>query len=121
MSSFLGKRVLLVEDEMLLAMLFEDMLSDMGMVVIGPYRDVPSALAALEANDSIDIALLDIDLGRETSLMVADALVARDVPFLFATGFGSVAVSGYDDKPVLGKPFTESQLIARMRILLDGE
>ena len=121
MSSVLGKRVLLVEDEMLLAMLFEDMLTDMGMIVVGPYRNVENALKAIEETDDLDLALLDIDLGVETSLVVADALVARDVPFLFATGFGSTAIAGYDDKPVLGKPFTESQLMARLRVLLDSE
>ena len=121
MSSLLGKRVLLVEDEILLAMLFEDMLEDMGMIVVGPYRGVTKALAAIDANDNLDFALLDIDLGHETSMLVADALIARKVPFLFATGFGSTAITGYNDKPVLGKPFTEAQLIERIRRLLDGQ
>ncbi len=118
MTSLVGKKALLVEDEILLAILFEDMLSDMGMAVVGPYRTVKEAMGALDGGAEIDIALLDIDLGRETSASVADALIEKSVPFLFTTGFGSTAIAGYDDKPVLGKPFTETQLMLRMRAVI---
>jgi DNA-binding response OmpR family regulator len=118
MISLLGKRILLVEDEMLLAMLFEDMLTDMGMTVVGPFREVSTTLNALETTGVIDIALLDVDLGSATSLSVANALVERNVPFMFATGFGSREIKGHADIPVLGKPFTEEQLMASIRLLL---
>lgn len=120
MTTLVGKRVLLVEDEILLAILFEDMLVDMGMNVVGPCRSVREAMKILDAEQNIDIALLDIDLGHETSISIADALINRATPFLFTTGFGSTAIVGYDDKPVLGKPFTETQLMNRMSTLIHG-
>ena len=120
MKSLVGKRVLLVEDESFLAILFEDMLSDMGMSVVGPYRSVAPAMTALETEEPVDIALLDIDLGRETSSRVADALINSKTPFLFTTGFGSKSILGYDDKPILEKPFSEAQLLNQMCNLLYG-
>lgn len=118
MSYFIGKSVLLVEDEFLLAMLFQDMLEDMGLEVVGPFRNVADAIDALRRGRRVDMGLLDIDLGEETSLKVADALCERDIPFMFATGFGSMPIDGYDDAEVLSKPFTETQLLECLRSLL---
>lgn len=118
MSYFIGKSIILVEDEFLLAMLFQDMLEDMGLEVVGPFRNVSGALDALKRSKRVDMGLLDIDLGDETSLHVADALSERDIPFMFATGFGSTPIDGYDDAEVLSKPFTEHQLLECLRSLL---
>jgi hypothetical protein len=75
---------------------------------------------ALLAAEAIDIAVLDIDLGPETSNSVADTLTKHGVPFLFVTGYAGVSLSDYDDAEILGKPFTEQQLEARLCSLLNS-
>lgn len=109
--SLKGLRILLVEDEAMIAMLVEDMLLDGGAEVVGPAGGVKAALAAIEANDAIDGALLDVNLGGEQSFEVADALSARGIPFVFVTGYGGAGVRDrYPDAPTLQKPFVTSDL-----------
>lgn len=86
MSVLEGRRVLLVEDESMVAMLAEDMLLDLGCDVVVAMR-LDQALAQVEAGD-FDLAVLDVNLGSTPSYPVADALFERCVPFLFATGYG---------------------------------
>lgn len=100
-----GRRVLLVEDEALIAMNVEDMLDALGYVVVAAAAEVEEALAAVEGG-GIDAALLDVNLQGRTSFPVADALAARDVPFVFATGYGTRGLrEDFRDRPVLQKPF----------------
>ena len=101
-----GLRLLVVEDEALVAMLIEDILLDLDCVVIGPVGTVAQALALLH-HEEIDGALLDVNLGGgERSYPVADALAARNVPFVFVTGYGEAGVEGrYAPVTVLQKPF----------------
>ena len=100
-----GRRVLLVEDEALIAMNVEDMLDALGYVVVAAAAGVEEALAAVEGG-GIDAALLDVNLRGRTSFPVADALAARDVPFVFATGYGAHGLrEDLRDRPVLVKPF----------------
>ena len=87
----LGRRVLLVEDEALVAMLIGDALSDAGAVVIGPFAAVAPALAAI-ADMPPELAILDLNLGGESSLPIADDLVARGVPIIFASGYGNAGL-----------------------------
>lgn len=106
-----GLRVMVVEDEALVAMMTCDFLEDMGCDVVGPFPTVDQALQAI-LSDRVDCAVLDINLGGgNTSLPVAQALREKSKPFLFATGYG---VSGSKDEfpaaPVLPKPFNEDQL-----------
>jgi CheY-like chemotaxis protein len=113
-----GLRVLLVEDEAMVAMVIEDMLFDLGCEVIGPAPQVAAALQLLES-ESIDLAVLDINLGGELVFPVADRLAALGVPFVFSTGYG---VAGLDERhferPVLQKPYEAGKLAATLSAVL---
>jgi two-component SAPR family response regulator len=108
MSEFNGCRALLIEDEMLVAMLIEDALVEAGCKVVGPISRVADALRALDETE-IDFAVLDVNLGGETSYPIADALAARKVPFTFITGYASLD-SAYARFPCLHKPFSSGAL-----------
>ena len=107
---FSGRRVLLVEDEPIVAWLLKDMLVDFGCSVVGPAADVNQALAMIEA-ESIDVAVLDVNLRGQMSYPIADVLVARGVPFVFSTGYDKDRLlDGYRTIPTLQKPFHRSDL-----------
>jgi CheY-like chemotaxis protein len=109
-SSFSGHRVLLVEDEMIVAWLLEEMLTDLGCAVVGPAASVNQALAMIDA-EAIDAAVLDVNLNGQMSYPIADALAARGVPFVFSTGYDKERLlDGYRTFPVLQKPFHRSEL-----------
>ena len=113
-----GRRVFVVEDEMIVAWLLEDMLAELGCVVIGPVAKVNQALAMVEAN-AIDVAVLDVNLNGETSYPIADALIARGVPLVFVTGYDKDRMlNGYQGFPVLQKPFHRAELSATLARLL---
>ena len=113
-----GFRVLVVEDEVLVSMVIEDMLTRFGCKVVGPAGNVSEALALIEAA-AIDGALLDVNLGGERlGFRVADVLASRGIPVLFASGYGkSILVSPHLDVPVLPKPFDETMLRDAVRSL----
>jgi CheY-like chemotaxis protein len=105
------QRVLLVEDEMMVAMLVEDMLLDVGCEVIGPVTRVDEALARTR-DGGIDVAILDVNLDGQETYSVADALAEKGVPFVFATGYGAGGLKdGYKHRPALQKPFQQRDLI----------
>jgi len=107
---FSGRRVLLVEDEPIVAWLLKDMLVDLGCSVVGPAADVNQALAMIDA-ESIDVAVLDVNLRGQMSYPLADVLVARGVPFVFSTGYDKDRLlDGYRTFPALQKPFHRSDL-----------
>jgi CheY-like chemotaxis protein len=109
-SPFSGRRVLVVEDEVLVAWLLEDMLADLGCAVVGPAASVKQALAMIDA-EAIDVAVLDVNLNGQLSYPIADALAARGVPFVFSTGYDKDRMlDGYKTFPVLQKPFHQSEL-----------
>jgi CheY-like chemotaxis protein len=104
------RRALVVEDEILLAMLLEDMLADLGHEVAAHASRVGAAIELARRAD-IDFAVLDINLNGETSFAVADVLAARGVPFVFATGYDSrILAAPHDGRPVLQKPFSLDEL-----------
>jgi len=109
-SNLNGLRVLVVEDEMMVSMLIEDMLIDLGCTVIGPAARLNEALAL--ANEvEIDCAVLDVNLGGEPIFPLADVLRDKGVRFAFATGYGDAGVRENDQtSPVLQKPFRECDL-----------
>jgi CheY-like chemotaxis protein len=109
-SPFSGRKVLLVEDEMIVAWLLEDMLADLGCAVVGPAASVNQALAMIDT-EAIDVAVLDVNLNGQMSYPIADALAARGVPFVFSTGYDKDSLlDGYRTFPVLQKPFHRSEL-----------
>jgi CheY-like chemotaxis protein len=113
-----GWRILVIEDDGLLAMHISDTLDDLGQIVVGPARTVEDALAIIE-NERIDMALLDVNLGNgETSYPVADILSRQGVPFAFLTGYGEDCLRGDSpDRPVISKPINETNLAATLREL----
>jgi CheY-like chemotaxis protein len=107
-----AKRILVVEDEFLIALDIAGALEQGGLVVIGPLAAVRDALEALE-RESVDGALLDANLGGESVGRVADALSARGVPFAFVSGYGREQLpSQHKTAPLIGKPFTGEDLLA---------
>ncbi|MDB5436809.1 MAG: response regulator [Phenylobacterium sp.] len=105
-----GLRVLVVEDEMMVSMLIEDMLTDLGCTVVGPASRLDEALDLAKAAD-IDCAVLDVNLGGQPIFPLADLLRERGLPFAFATGYGDAGLRDVDHgAPVLQKPFREGDL-----------
>lgn len=105
-----AKRVLIVEDEILLAMHLEDMLIALGHDVVGQATRVDIAIE-LASKSEIDFAVLDINVAGTKSFPVADILRQRGIPFAFATGYGVEGLmDGYRDFPILQKPYSEEDL-----------
>lgn len=120
-SGLAGKRVLLVEDESIVAMSVEDMLADMGCLVVGPAMTIVEA-TALARSEPIDAAVLDINLGNQPSFAVAELLGERGVPYCFSTGYGPSGVpAGLGEVPVLQKPYSANSLEAMVRRLVGAE
>lgn len=88
-----GARVLIVEDEVLIFLTLEDMLSDLGATVAAHATTVPEGVALVDRG-GFDVAILDVNLGGTKVFPVAKALIGRGVPFLFASGYGSVVLEG---------------------------
>lgn len=98
-------RVLIVEDEPLIAMTVEDMLVELGYDVAGTASRIDEALALIE-RERIDGALLDVNVGAEKIDPVADRLAAKGCPFVFATGDGLAGLpAGHAGRPYVAKPF----------------
>jgi CheY-like chemotaxis protein len=107
-----GRRILVVEDEFLLACALADLLEDRGAEVIGPTTSVEQALGLIEDAERLDGALLDINLHGEISFAVADVLSSRGVPFAFTTGYdGSVIPHRFAQVPCHQKPFDAKRVV----------
>ena len=104
-----GRSILIVEDESLVAMLLETILEDMGCATVGPISNIDEALKLLADDVPLDGALLDVNVAGREVFPVAAALQARNIPFVFPTGYGE---GGLPDEwrglPVIQKPFTEA-------------
>lgn len=111
-------RVLIVEDEMLVMMSIEDMLTDLGCTQITSAASVDQALIAIQTHP-FDVATLDVNLNGTQSYAVAEALVDKGIPFAFSTGYGARGMAdAFRDWPVLDKPFNFAQLTKVMAELL---
>jgi DNA-binding response OmpR family regulator len=105
-----GKRILVVEDETIIAMMIEDFLADIGYDVVAIASRLNEA-RQVASTAMIDIAMLDVNLAGELSYPVASILRSRNIPFLFATGYGVIGLPPeLQDTKVLVKPFTQMQL-----------
>jgi PAS domain S-box-containing protein len=99
-----GNRIMIVEDEALVAMALRESLDEMGFSVLGPFNRISEAMIALR-NNRIDAAVLDVNLGGELIYPLADVLAADQVPFVFITGYGAEEIEArYAGVPVLQKP-----------------
>ena len=100
-----AKRVLVVEDELMIRMLLEDMLSELGFMVAAEASHIDEAVKAARTIE-IDIAVLDVNLNGHTTGPVAEVLAARGTPFVFATGYGAQGLpEAFRNRPTLKKPF----------------
>ena len=114
-----AKRILVVEDELMIRMLLEDMLGELGYTVAAEAARIEEALEAAK-NADFDIAILDVNLNGQPISPVADALVARGMPFVFATGYGERGLpEPYRDRPTLKKPFQMDGLKQMLQTALD--
>ena len=110
MSSVTGKRILILEDDVLLAMDAAETLEEMGAVVVGPAHRIESAMGLLDAQRP-DAALLDVNIIGLTSAPVASRLVRDGIPFVLATGYGNHSdIPG--SRSIIDKPYTPRQIQA---------
>jgi CheY-like chemotaxis protein len=86
-SALRDRRILVVEDEYLIAVTLSDQLEGVGSIVVGPVPSVERAMKAIESDPEIDAAILDINLGGVMAYPIADALLARNIPFVFTSGY----------------------------------
>lgn len=115
------KRILVVEDDALIAMELEERLADMGYAVIGPAMTIEAAEQAIAA-EKPDAALLDANLAGKSSLAFAAALAARGVPVAFCTGYDRIKgmPASLAKAPVLTKPITDAQLSDTLKRMIGG-
>ncbi len=117
---FLGQRILVVEDELTIAMWLEEILLDAGCIVAGPAGRLDQALA-LAQDGGMRFALLDVNLRGVPVFPVADLLAARGVPFVFLTGYGRGDLpTRFATTPVLCKPFRANELFGLMARLFEA-
>lgn len=115
-----ARRVLIVEDEMLIALMLQDMLQDAGMVVEGVANSLPSGLD-LARKSQAQVAILDVNLNGEEAYPIADVLRSRGIPFIFSTGYGADNLRGdYEMAPQLMKPYQQDLLSAAIAQALAG-
>jgi CheY-like chemotaxis protein len=106
-----GRRILVIEDESLVAMLLETILDDMGCAVVGPESNIDDGLVTATSEASLDAALLDVNVAGREVFPVAEALRARGVPFVFSTGYGEAGLpEHWRGNPTIQKPFTEGAI-----------
>lgn len=106
----MGLRILVVEDEPIVAWHLADMLEGRGCEIVGPAYDLAEA-RALCREQAIDGAVLDVNLGSEKVFPVADTLAERTIPFCFVTGYGVDGLRPADlNRPILQKPVVPDQL-----------
>lgn len=105
-----GHRILVVEDDMLIAVLIEEVLQELGCVVVGPVGKLDAALH-LAGSEALDAAILDVNIRGGLVFPVAERLRARGIPFAFASGYGDWALpEALQNQPRLTKPFTAHEL-----------
>ncbi len=109
-----GKRILVVEDEFLIASLIETVLAQEGCCVVGPVSTLAKALEAANTEE-VDAALLDVNLAGKYVFPAAEALMRRDIPFVFLSGYGDTIIPrNRPDWQVLSKPFRNKELLAAL-------
>lgn len=119
MSGLAGLRVLIVEDEALVAFALEDMLQQLGCAIVGPAMRLADALALVES-EAVDAAVLDVNIAGDRSYSLAETLDGRGVPYLFATGYGheGVELRGTGAR-VLAKPYRQHEIESELLRLME--
>jgi len=113
------RRLMVLDDEMLVAMMLEDMLDDLGFDVVGPFGGLEAALEPART-EPLDGAIIDLNLGQgQLSTPVADILRARGIPFLLATGYGANAQTDeLGHSGLLAKPFSTGDVESALKTML---
>ena len=110
-------RILVVDDEPMIAMLAAEFIADLGHAPVGPAHSLDEALEMVKTHD-IDGAIIDVLLGRQTAYPLAELLAARGIPFVFATGQSAAAIEpGHSAIAVLVKPFSANLFEAAIRAI----
>jgi CheY-like chemotaxis protein len=117
MSDYAGLRVLVVEDEPVVAMCLEDMLEGLGCQTVGPASRLVDGLALAE-QEELGAAILDINLAGERSTPIAEALRRRGVPFAFASGYGAVPEGFGEHVRLIEKPYRDADIDAALKAML---
>ena len=112
------RKVLLVEDEELVALALVEELTRLGWLVVGPATSLEDAQDIVMSGVHLDAAILDVNLGGETSESISNRLRERGVPFIFATGYDDVAIPGVAEVGTLRKPYNLTSLDGALRKLL---
>jgi CheY-like chemotaxis protein len=116
----LSGSALLVEDEALVALMIEDMLTELGLNVVASVAQVPRA-CEWAASAAFDMAILDVNIAGEFVFPVARILRQRRIPFLFSTGYGQPSLDEeFRNTLTIGKPFSAEQLAEKLRKLLSA-
>ena len=119
-ASLAGLRVLVVEDDMLIAVHIEEMLQGLGCVVVGPVGKLDAAMRMAD-DEALDAAILDVNIRGGQVYPVAERLRARGVPFALASGYSDWALpEAFRNQPRLTKPFTKQELKAQVLSLHRG-
>ena len=114
-----GRAILVVEDDYMLATDLSEFLAEHGATIIGPAGTVLQAMALVEGTSSIDAAVLDVNLRGERVYPVADALLARKVPFVFVTGYEVLLLDRkYVGLPRSPKPIDKQSLLPLLQTLV---
>jgi CheY-like chemotaxis protein len=115
-----NRRILIVEDEPLVAMMLAELVRELQGSVVGPYASVRDARAGIDAQ--VDAALLDVNVGSELAYPIAEALHRRGVPLIFVTGYQANAIDPrFETAPVLTKPIEPSELAGALIRVLPAE
>ena len=116
-----GQRILVVEDDMLIAVLIEQTLQELGCVVVGPVGKLDAALG-LAVSEALDAAILDVNIRGSMVYPVAKQLQIRGIPFALASGYGDWAMpEAFRNQPRLTKPFTCEELVAQVQLLCGAQ
>jgi DNA-binding response OmpR family regulator len=116
--ALMGAAVLVIEDEMLITMLLEDILEELGCKVAGSAVNVRQA-EDLVSTTAADAAILDVNLGGDPVFPIAERLLERGIPFVFASGYGSANLPDrWRAHPTLPKPFTAEQVTAALKTIM---
>ena len=113
MSALAGKRILVVEDEVLIAVMVTDMLAGLGATIVGPATTIEGGLS-LAGSETFDAAVLDVNVRGERIDPIADLLVARGIPMVFATGYGVAVIAERRNASVIDKPYTQERLASAL-------
>ena len=115
-----ARRILIVEDEMMIAMMVEDFLSDLGWHALGVACTLEKALE-MARNADFEAALLDVNLNGRDTFDVADILIERNIPFVFATGYGAQGIAQrLRAVPTLAKPYQLDELDGALQQAMAG-